>query len=364
VEDHFAFEERELFPVLAAEGEEGHRHVHALLGDHALIRRALIDLGVALQTGDDLEASLARVEVELSKHEAREDDWLHPAAERMARSRGVTGVKVGLWAGAAAGGIVGVIAGPAGVVVGAAIGGAVGAITARAMDVADHDRGERDAALDEAIGVTAGHIGEASPDAPKAKIGAFHPASLGLGGGDDVETVDGPIPSAEGEGLPLGDHAAVARKRRHTEGFTGRSEAWKTSSALPFIAFVRDVTELRRLQREEARAADRTRRLHAVAAALSGAVDVGEVATVVLSAGLTAVGAASGLLARVVGGAARSRLSARSMARRRTTCGASRRSRARALGSNREAGASASPSTRRFPSATWCAIKGHCGSAT
>lgn len=200
VEGHFALEEREIFPVLAAEGAEGRRHVHQLDGDHALLRRMMIDLGASLQMGEDVDLALDEIGAALDRHHAREDDWLHPAAERMVRQRGATGVRVGLCAGAATGGVLGAIAGPPGMVVGAALGAAIGAASARALDSAEHDRCEHDAALDDAIGVTSGHLGEASPDAPKARIGAFSAASCGAGSGGDVESVHGPIPSSEGEG--------------------------------------------------------------------------------------------------------------------------------------------------------------------
>lgn len=67
-----------------------------------------------------------------------------------------------------------------------------------------------------------------------------------------------------------------------------------------FIAFIRDVTELRRLQREEARVSDRVARLHAIAAALGASVDVAEVAATIVTAGLEAVGADDGAFARTV----------------------------------------------------------------
>ena len=96
VEDHLAFEERELFPVLAAEGREGNEHVQQLAAEHATIRRDLIDLGVALQLHQDRTESIARFIGDMRAHAAREDEWLHPAAERLLARRGTFGVRVGL----------------------------------------------------------------------------------------------------------------------------------------------------------------------------------------------------------------------------------------------------------------------------
>ncbi len=68
------------------------------------------------------------------------------------------------------------------------------------------------------------------------------------------------------------------------------------------VAFVRDVTDLRRLQAEQARTLDRLARLQAVTAALAAAMTPDEAASVILSTGLAAVGTHSGAVARVVDG--------------------------------------------------------------
>ena len=185
VEDHLAFEERELFPVLAAEGLQGKAHVQQLAAEHATIRRDLIDIGVSLQLHQDRTETIARFIEDMRLHAAREDEWLHPAADRMLRQRGSFGVRVGLLAGAATGSVVGAIGGPPAAVAGALIGGAVGAMAARAAQIGDDDRTLRDGELDAAIGVSSGHLGEAAPDAPKARIGAF--SSVGGGGGADED---------------------------------------------------------------------------------------------------------------------------------------------------------------------------------
>ena len=185
IEGHLAFEERELFPVLVAEGREGKDHVQQLAADHATLRRDLIDIGVALQLHEDRTESIARFTEDMRMHAAREDEWLHPAAERLLVRRGTFGVRVGLLAGAATGSVVGAMAGPPGAVVGAFMGGAVGAMAARAAEIAEEDDTRRDGELDAAIGVSGGHIGEASPDAPKTRIGAFSCVAGGGAGADE-----------------------------------------------------------------------------------------------------------------------------------------------------------------------------------
>ncbi len=66
------------------------------------------------------------------------------------------------------------------------------------------------------------------------------------------------------------------------------------------VAFIRDMTDLRRLQRAQAVAADRVTRLQSLTAALGGAMTPDEAAAVIVSAGLAAVGTSSGAVARTV----------------------------------------------------------------
>lgn len=72
-----------------------------------------------------------------------------------------------------------------------------------------------------------------------------------------------------------------------------------TEGAL-FIAFIRDVTDQRRLQREQLRDADRVARLQAATGALGAAIDVTAVAEVMVSAGLEAAQANAGGIYRIV----------------------------------------------------------------
>ena len=95
----------------------------------------------------------------------------------------------------ALGALVGSAAGPPGIVAGAIVGAFIGAAAGRAFEENQEALGAEDRRLDRAIGVTEGHIGEASPDQPPARMGLYHSASMGRGGGSDAATCDGPIPT-------------------------------------------------------------------------------------------------------------------------------------------------------------------------
>ena len=71
-------------------------------------------------------------------------------------------VAVDAAAGAAAGAVAGIIAGPPGVALGAVIGGVVGAAAGVALGKAGKEERLHDEQLDREIGVSGGHIGEAS----------------------------------------------------------------------------------------------------------------------------------------------------------------------------------------------------------
>jgi len=99
--------------------------------------------------------------------------------------------------GAAAGAIVGAVAGPAGAIAGAVVGGAVGAVAGGALMDEAEERFHHDEELDEAIGVIGGHIGEAPPDQPPARIGAFSRAATGTGGAGESSSSDGPMQNVD-----------------------------------------------------------------------------------------------------------------------------------------------------------------------
>ena len=100
--------------------------------------------------------------------------------------------EVGAVAGEFVGAIVGSAAGPVGTVAGMIVGAAAGALTAHVLEDEKRRAWKHDAELDEEIGVTAGDLGAAPPDAPPARIGAPSGASCGIGfsGGTPAE---GPI---------------------------------------------------------------------------------------------------------------------------------------------------------------------------
>lgn len=85
--------------------------------------------------------------------------------------------------GAAAGAALGSMVGPPGTLTGAVIGGLAGAAAGVASERGRVLKGQHDAELDKEIGVTGGDLGEAKPNAPPAKIGAFSSGSMGAGGG-------------------------------------------------------------------------------------------------------------------------------------------------------------------------------------
>lgn len=83
-------------------------------------------------------------------------------------------------AGAAAGAALGAMAGAlVGAVVGAVIGGLVGAAADVMLERDQSRAAQRDAELDADIGVVGGHIGDAAPNQPPTRIGAFSSASMG-----------------------------------------------------------------------------------------------------------------------------------------------------------------------------------------
>lgn len=100
--------------------------------------------------------------------------------------------------GAAAGAAMGTLtAGPPGALAGALIGGAVGAVAGNASERGEAQIDRENEALDEAIGVTSGRIGEASPNQPPARIGAFSGAAMGADAGEGEEVAAGPIQSID-----------------------------------------------------------------------------------------------------------------------------------------------------------------------
>ena len=84
-------------------------------------------------------------------------------------------------------------------VVGALIGAAAGGLTGKAFAADQETEAQHDKQLDEDIGVTAGDLGAADPNAPPAKRGTYSGASAGAGSADTLDTTedDGPIPHAD-----------------------------------------------------------------------------------------------------------------------------------------------------------------------
>ncbi|AUX40372.1 uncharacterized protein SOCE26_017720 [Sorangium cellulosum] len=107
-----------------------------------------------------------------------------------------TKAAAGALAGAAAGAAVGAIAGPPGAVAGSVIGSLVGTVAEVIVARDQRQAAERDAALDEEIGVIGGDLGEASPDQPPTQRGAFSAAAVG-GADGWPEPAEGPMQNVE-----------------------------------------------------------------------------------------------------------------------------------------------------------------------
>jgi hypothetical protein len=101
--------------------------------------------------------------------------------EQTASASGSAGLlALELAAGAAAGALTGAIAGPPGAIIGAVLGGAAGVAAGVVRKREARDERQHDEQLDRAIGVSGGHIGEASPDQPPSRHGLFHSDVLGI----------------------------------------------------------------------------------------------------------------------------------------------------------------------------------------
>lgn len=101
--------------------------------------------------------------------------------------------------GMAAGAAIGALAGPPGMLAGAVIGSAIGAAASMALDAQREEERAKDEELDETIGVIGGNIGEASPNQPPAKIGAFSVAAMGAGSAGEGEDSDGPVQNLDSD---------------------------------------------------------------------------------------------------------------------------------------------------------------------
>ena len=95
--------------------------------------------------------------------------------------------------GAVAGAAAGSLAGPPGIAAGAVLGVAAGAITGLALADDAGRRQEKEARLDEEIGVTTGNLGAARPDLPPAKVGTYSGISAGTGERPTPVPSEGPM---------------------------------------------------------------------------------------------------------------------------------------------------------------------------
>lgn len=107
-----------------------------------------------------------------------EDTSVEEQTVSASRSAGLIALE--LAAGAAAGALTGAIAGPPGAVIGAVLGGAAGVAAGVLRKEEACEERRHDEQLDRDIGVSGGHIGEASPDQPPSRHGLFHSDVLGI----------------------------------------------------------------------------------------------------------------------------------------------------------------------------------------
>lgn len=101
--------------------------------------------------------------------------------------------------GMAAGAAVGAFAGPPGMIAGAVIGSAIGVAASLALDAQREEERVHEEDLDEAIGVIGGNLGEASPNQPPPKVGAFSVAAMGAGSSGEGEDTDGPMQNLDSD---------------------------------------------------------------------------------------------------------------------------------------------------------------------
>ncbi len=87
VDDHFAFEEEMLFPVLAKCGPDDAALVERLLAEHAEIRATLQQLGVHIQLHEIPASSIDRLVAQLRRHAEIESARLYGWAEQRADPR-------------------------------------------------------------------------------------------------------------------------------------------------------------------------------------------------------------------------------------------------------------------------------------
>lgn len=85
VEAHLAFEEDVLFPAYAKQSQECKELVKRLVGEHAVLRELLLEIGVAIQL-HDIRVWTIEVFVELLReHAAVENEHIYPWVELEAR---------------------------------------------------------------------------------------------------------------------------------------------------------------------------------------------------------------------------------------------------------------------------------------
>ncbi|HWB82327.1 MAG TPA: hemerythrin domain-containing protein [Nannocystaceae bacterium] len=86
IDDHFAFEEEVLFPVLAEKGPDDRVLVERLLAQHTEVRGTLQQLGVQIQLHEIRAETIDRLVTLLREHAALERERLYSWAEPTQRA--------------------------------------------------------------------------------------------------------------------------------------------------------------------------------------------------------------------------------------------------------------------------------------
>ena len=200
IQSHLKLEEGGFVSALETNG--GEATASALREGYTRIRNALTSLDAAADANRFDPGAVRTLADELREHAKRADvmlrEWQvtgslpehHPVATEAASI--VSGMVVGATMGA--------LAGPIGAAGGAIAGGLIAGAAAAAATLGNAEDERHDEQLDKDIGVSGGHLGEASPNAPKAKIGAFSSAAVGGHGrdGDENDDAEGPITLPKG----------------------------------------------------------------------------------------------------------------------------------------------------------------------
>lgn len=196
IERHLQIEERGLLSALATDGTAG--TANALRTGLVRVRRALSNLGEAASQNRFDEMAVLTLADEVAQHAARTDGVLREwqASGALPHDHPIAAETASVVSGMLVGATMGAMAGPIGAAGGAIAGGLIAGAAAAAASMGNTDEQRHDEELDAEIGVSGGNLGEAKPNRPPARVGAFSSAAVGGGGrgGGEDDDAAGPIP--------------------------------------------------------------------------------------------------------------------------------------------------------------------------